>query len=101
MPPLLRAFINKLPTHPVGAPLPDYDAFARHLRVLVLPPRPAVEDEVGGKRGGLGADASSSEWLNSINNEDDDAEAARPSSAEPGRKSGKRLLPHEKAKEEP
>lgn len=69
VPQVLRSFINKLP--PYMAPsMPDFDAFARSLRGLILPPRPMVEEDVavGSKRAAPG-----SEWLAGLGNEDDDA----------------------------
>ena len=42
LPAILRDLLAKLPFH-VG-PLPDVDAFVRHMKSAVLPPRPAEED---------------------------------------------------------
>lgn len=66
----LRLFINRLPPH--AGPLPDFDTFSRHLRALVLPPRPVDESEAQmathAKRSAPGQD-----WLSMVNDEDDAA----------------------------
>jgi hypothetical protein len=46
VPPILREFLSKLPTQYVG-PIPDIQGFIRHLKNMVLPPRPASDDRDG------------------------------------------------------
>lgn len=42
VPPILREFLSKLPVQYVGQ-LPDIQGFIRHLKNMVLPPRPATD----------------------------------------------------------
>ena len=42
VPPILREFLSKLPGQYIGQ-LPDIQGFIRHLKNMVLPPRPATE----------------------------------------------------------
>ena len=43
VPPVLREFLPRLPTH--TGPIPDVEGFIRQLRALVLPPRPADDGD--------------------------------------------------------
>ena len=66
VPPILREFLSKLPTQYVGQ-LPDIQGFIRHLKNMVLPPRPSDVSE----------DASAApSWLSATvqyeNGDDDD-----------------------------
>ena len=66
----LRHFINRLPPH-AGAQ-PDLDAFSRHLRALVLPPRPVDESEAQ-MVGHTKRSAQGQDWLAMVNDDDDAA----------------------------
>jgi len=42
LPMILRDLLSKLPTH-IG-PVPDIDGFIRHMKSMILPPRPSIDD---------------------------------------------------------
>ena len=44
LPMILRDLLSKLPTH-IG-PVPDIDGFIRHMKSMILPPRPSVDDNI-------------------------------------------------------
>lgn len=44
LPIILRDLLSKLPTH-IG-PVPDIDGFIRHMKSMILPPRPSVDDNI-------------------------------------------------------
>lgn len=44
LPMILRDLLSKLPTH-IG-PVPDIDGFIRHMKSMILPPRPSIDDNI-------------------------------------------------------
>jgi hypothetical protein len=77
VPSILREFLPKLPSH--SGSVPDIEGFMRQLRTLVMPPRPA-SDENDAKRartseGPVGAGGGSADWVQAMesrNDEDDE-----------------------------